>query len=561
MSEQVRNISLRLGIRRRIDGRLADLLAAPDPAAAERESLLAGGSDLLVMLARRLETGDPEAISRLGALAADYPDRPAAVALLRREALSPRNSDLKRMATMVVLQQFLGADLGPEFFITLRDPAQVATDSLVHVLAGADDRNLLLAYLSALEEQQPAALGAVLDSLWRLSDAQAIEVAKLLTQHQDPNLAGRARARLAALRTPVAVEALRVLEFVTPPERQEQARRALRKLALAGAPLPPFPAPPAGARALLTGLDAGGVAAIWFLTPAREGEVALLSLLVSDARGIVDAFGGDSFSVDSFPPPGEIGSLHAGAGAAGARRGGWRSSFDRGAFRPAVDGTAPDAEGNLEQALAAAESDCDFLEIPFETGRRMVAEYQALNWERGVPLPWEYRLLHDIIWRYGPPPPRPRGALRPARPGQDTRRLFSAPYFAGWRLDGPRVQAAAGECRALEGGALPDDLQECARRLAAAFSEDDRRAYAARLRRSVEWLQLAGDLPAARLALRAALDLKALPPTSNPFILGLAERGIHEAARHARGAARVPAHPEPPSLPRRDWRPLPPSSR
>lgn len=546
MSEQVRNISLRLGIRRRIDGRLDDLLAASDPAAAERESLLAGGADLLVLLARRLETGDPEAISRLGALAADYPDRAAAVALLRREALSLRNSDLKRMATMVVLQQFLGADLGPEFFVTLRDPARVATDSLVQVLAGADDRNLLLAYLSALEEQQPAALGAVLDSLWRLTESQAIEVAKLLTQHQDPDLADRARACLAALRTPAAVAALRTLEFVTPPDRQEKVRRALRKLAMAGALLPPFPAPAPGARALLTGLDAGGVAAIWFLTPARDGEVALLSLLVSDARGIVDAFGGDSFSVDSFPPPAEIGSLHAGAGAdpTGARRGGWRSSFDRGAGRPATLDAASDQEGNLEQALAAAESDCDFLEIPFETGRRLVAEYQALNWERGVPLPWEYRLLHDIIWRYGPPPPRPRGALRPARPGQDTRRLFSAPYFAGWRLDGPAVRAAAEGC-ALESSDAPEQLEQCARRLiATAFSEDDGRAYAARLRRSVEWLQFAGDLAAARLALRAALDLKALPPSCNPFVLGLAERGIREAARLGRGvSARVPAHP------------------
>ena len=546
MSEQVSNISLRLGIRRRIDGRLDDLLTAPDPAAAERESLLAGGADLLVLLARRLETGDPEAISRLGALAADYPDRAAAVALLRREALSHRNSDLKRMATMVVLQQFLGADLGPEFFVTLRDPARVATDSLVHVLAGADDRNLLLAYLSALEEQQPAALGAALDSLWRLTESQAIEVAKLLTQHQDPDLADRARACLAALRTPAAVAALRALEFVTPPDRQEKVRRALRKLAMAGAPLPPFPAPAPGARALLTGLDAGGVAAIWFLIPARDGEVALLSLLVSDARGIVDAFGGDSFSVDSFPPPAEIGSLHAGAGAdpAGARRGGWRSSFDRGAGRPAHLDAASDQDGNLEQALAAAESDCDFLEIPFQTGRRLVAEYQALNWERGVPLPWEYRLLHDIIWRYGPPPPRPRAALRPARPGQDTRRLFSAPYFAGWRLDGPAVRAAAEGC-ALEGPDAPEQLEQCARGLiATAFTEEDGRAYAARLRRSVEWLEFSGDLATARLALRAALDLRALPAACNPFVLGLAERGIREAVRLARdGSACVPPQP------------------
>ncbi|HMA35896.1 MAG TPA: hypothetical protein VKY74_15640, partial [Chloroflexia bacterium] len=116
------NISHKLRVRQQIAALLQDLVHTDDPLVRDRRqtSLLGAGHDLLVMVGRCLDTADPQAISRLGTLAAAYPDRPGVVAYLRQEALSPQNSDLKRMATMVVLEQFLDEELGDHFFATLR---------------------------------------------------------------------------------------------------------------------------------------------------------------------------------------------------------------------------------------------------------------------------------------------------------------------------------------------------------------------------------------------------------------------------------------------------------
>src|SRR5689334_18140898 len=85
------NVSHKLRVRQQVAGWLRELVESPDAPVVEacHEALLAAGPDLLVMLGRYLETTDPQAVTRLGRLAAAYPDRPAIVATLRREALDP----------------------------------------------------------------------------------------------------------------------------------------------------------------------------------------------------------------------------------------------------------------------------------------------------------------------------------------------------------------------------------------------------------------------------------------------------------------------------------------
>ncbi len=309
------NVSLKLRSRQQVARQLGELLAADDPRVVEvcHRALLAAGPDLLAMFGRSLDTADPRAVRRLGTLAAAYPDRAAVVGGLRTVARDPQNTDLKRMAAMVILEQFLDEELEPHFFSTLRDPAQVAMNSLVRVLEGAHrDRNLLLAYLSALEEQHPDALATVLDSLSRLPGDQSVEILKLLAQHQDADLAEQAQQLLVQQRTPEALFALRMLDLVMPPARREGLQRAMRKLRMTGAAFPPWAVPPPGTRALLTGIDGRGAAAVWFVVPRPAGPVQLLSLVLSDSAGVADAFGGDDFSPESFPAPAPVGTLHRG---------------------------------------------------------------------------------------------------------------------------------------------------------------------------------------------------------------------------------------------------------
>ena len=559
------NVSHKLGVRRQIARLLRDLLQADDPlvVAARQTALLATGRDLLVMLGRYLDTSDPQAISRLGNLAAAYPDRGAMVALLRRQALDPQHSDLKRMATMVILEQFLAQELEDHFFSTLRDPTQVAMNSLVQVLESAHlDRNLLLAYLSALEEQHPAALVAVLESLGKLSGAQGVEILKLFAQHHDEQLADRACQMLGRQRTLPALRALQMLALVVPPPRRDKVQRVLRKLAMAGVDLPGSPPRPAGARALLTGVDGAGASALWFVVPRADGQVQLLSLLLSDTRGLTDAFGGDNFSAESFPPAAPLGTVHTALdsrAAPGDLRAGGRAPLgtdlslpaDRGAGDAVGDEPLLDDAAELALYQAAADTEADFLEVDFDYGRHLVRVYQEINWAAGLPLPWEYRLLHDIIWRFDPLLPVPAAVPRPARAGQDTTRLLALPYFQSWRLHDAAIYHLAEEMLVRNGG-VPLDLPLPAPLLpglpapgarahplrtpaavlaGALFLPEQRALYAGRLRRSAEWLHQAGDAPAAGLALLAEAEMDATPGGDPPpFLRALVERSVLHAA-------------------------------
>jgi hypothetical protein len=548
----VTNVSQKLRARQHVARLLRDLLATDDPRVMEScaAGLLAAGHDLLVMIARSLAEADPRAIIRLGSLAAAYPDRAAALAFLRQEALDPRNADRKRMAVMVVLEQFLDQPLGDEYFATLRDPSGVAVNSLVQVLEGAQrDRNLLLAYLSAFEEQHPAALGTVLDNLENLSSAQGLEILKLVAQHPDEDLAERALTLLLAGRRAPGLRALRMLELVAPPARRARIARPLRKLSMAGLALPPFAVPPPGARALLTGIDGAGGAGLWFLVPRPDGQIELLSLLLSDSGGIMDAFGGDDFSAGSFPPPAPVGTVHRGLephrvpGAAPAALPVPAAlEAPAGDFAPLVPWPGePWPDDLLEPggASAAPPAEADFLEIPFEYGRRLVAEYQALTWAGGAPLPWEYRLFHDIIWRFGPPPDRsPLPVPRPTT--GDSALLLARPYFQSWDLPSetllPLVEVLRADPAAASGFLLPDSLSPRLRAalitvVRAYFTTEQRARYAGRLRATATWLQCAGDPQAAGLAAQAAADLEARALTRHRFALALAVRSALRAVQ------------------------------
>ncbi len=373
--------SHKLAVHQRLAPHLEDYLLAADPlaGAAARAALLAAGADLLPLMVRRLDTFDPQTIHRLGELAAAYPDRAATVAALRRAALDPRQPDLRRMATMLVLQQFLDQPLDDSYFAGLRDPTGVAVDSLLDVLIRAeDDRNLLLAYLGVLQAQPPAVLAHLLARADRLGPQSRSELLKLIALHDDPALHGGAGEALAALRTPGALLALRMLNLVAPPSQRSGIERALLKLQLSGVALPRFAAVPPAARALRSDMDEAGRVALWFLLPQPTGTSDLLSLYLHPVSGITDAFGSEGFAPASLPPPAPPGTRHRGLAATHDQSPRWSVPFW-------------DAPG------------ADFVEIPFAEGRRLAARYQTLNWGSGTALPWEYRLLHDLIWRFGPP--------------------------------------------------------------------------------------------------------------------------------------------------------------
>src|SRR4051794_23150404 len=108
------NVSYRLQARHDAVALLGELLCADDGARVELQyrALLAYGRDLLAVVPRFLENAQPHDIARLGGLLAAYPDRPAAVAAMRRVALADGISDARRMSAMIILEQWLGQALG-----------------------------------------------------------------------------------------------------------------------------------------------------------------------------------------------------------------------------------------------------------------------------------------------------------------------------------------------------------------------------------------------------------------------------------------------------------------
>ncbi len=375
------DFALKLAVHQRIAPYLDSYLHSADPSvvAEARRFLPAAGADLLPLIVRRLDTVDPQTISRLGDLVAAYPDRAAVLSALRRAARDLRQPDVRRMATMLVLQQFLDQPLDDSYFAGLRDPTALDVDSLLEVLIRAEsDRNLLPAYLGALQAQPPAVLAQLLAQEDRLGPHSRIELLKLAALHNDPDLAGSAGEMLAALRTPAALLALRMLNLIAPPLQRSGIERALLKLKLSGVTLPRFTAVPPSARALQSAPDESGHSALWFLLPQPDGTLDLLSLYLHNLYGLTNAFGNVGFAATGFPAPAPVGTRYSGS-------------------------TAPILP-SPRRSVPFRNAPGDFVEVSFAAGRQLVARYQTLNWGSGTALPWEYRLLHDLIWRFGPVP-------------------------------------------------------------------------------------------------------------------------------------------------------------
>ncbi len=178
----------------------------------------------------------------------------------------------------------------------------------------------------------------------------------------------------------------------------------------------------------------------------------------------------------------------------------------------------------------------------------LVLSYHEFGWAHENPLPWEYRLLHDLIWRFGSPPSTALPPVPAAGHASAAGPLWEHPYFQGWYLDSAPVYGLAEEILStyemplLE---LPDDddppgtcpsafaglVRACSdSRLARCFPVQDRAVYAWRLARSAEWLACAGDVATAALARGAAGSLPGEAIAGNAFALTLLQRSIYRAA-------------------------------
>jgi hypothetical protein len=166
------------------------------------------------------------------------------------------------------------------------------------------------------------------------------------------------------------------------------------------------------------------------------------------------------------------------------------------------------------------------LEATFELGRRLVGEALADNRETQIPVAGALRLLSPWLWGFYSAETPPPHALpeSTAEDGAPVGRLLQHPAFARWTIRSEAILHAAQEALRHPGW----DLEVWVRRLAGELFGEPvvAQVFHRRLLAMSEWLLLAGDETASRLALAAAQALLEVAPQDQPFVLAMVRRDL-----------------------------------
>jgi hypothetical protein len=438
-------------------------------------------------------------LAAIGLVAASI-DHGEITAALRQVVLQPQCTDRERVGAMTILQRFLGQPPDDDLLASLADPESMAISSLEEVL-GLAQRNpaVLIQYIEGLDQQEPDIVLAVIRTLREMGTpatgeaVRVVEPLRLMAHDVREELAAGALQALGAIRLPEAAQALQILIPASALSLQPLAERLLRKLRFAGVPVNPLPPPPPQWRALVSAVDGLGQQNVWFLQDHQQaGYVRFLNVLLSDRAGAVEAVGHTQVPSFMLPPQRPFGTIH--------------------------DVALPDGSGGTLM-----------LEASFPLGRRLVAEALARNRETQIPIAGPLRLLSPWLWGY-------RGDEAPSlptmpQPSAEDRllagHLLHHPAFATWTVRSRAILQAAEEALRYPGW----DLEVWVKRLSGELFADPYMAkvFHRRLATMSEWLLLAGDEKACRLALAAAESMLNTDLPGQPFVQALVRRDLQLA--------------------------------
>ncbi len=501
MAEKRGKIITTLRQRRWIESEIQHMLEARTEAEfMERAIRVAGsGQQVIPVILSSLDTSNSQLLGVLGTIST-YLEADEIASALRRVAMAPERSDRERMAALMILDRFLEEELEEELFGGLQNPQEVAVQSLVEMLNEVEEnRFILLEYVYALKEQPLEIVRVIMDTMRGLEGERTIEPLRLLAQDERRPVAQEAIYLLGTIRSPRAVKALQTLSPTVAPDFQPLVERSVRKLSLSGVPVEPLPPPDQHWRALISPVDGQGNQSLWFIYHAPPQKTCrFLAVLLDDHLGLKSAFGDEEAPTERFPARKPVGVVHF---------------------------------------FTMAETGLMMLETDFEYGRRLVLEGLQRNWATGTPLPPEYCLLNDLLWRYDCPETlyRPQLPVLEGQPGHTveemlpyTTALLDHPAFANWFLQSELVYRATVKMLtqpSWEGDAFQG--KEGLEYLIKSYFDDTTVAlYRSRLEAMSEWLTRAQDDQMARLALVAALALDEVPTENHPLLVRLIEREL-----------------------------------
>lgn len=512
-SQNQKKIITKLRERRQIEADLQRLLLASSEQELHRQAqkiATQGGSQVIPTIVGNLDRADARMLAALGLVAA-FLDHGQVTAALRQVVLQPQVSDRGRIGAMTILERFLGEPPDDDLLANLADPESVAMSSLEEALRQSEGNPaVLIPYVQGLDRQEPDVVLAVVRALRAratgagLGRESSVEPLRMMAQDVREEIAAEAMQALGSIRLPGAARALQTLIPISAPALRPLAERLLRKVQFAGVETAPLSPPSPEWRALVSTLDGRGHQHVWFIM-ANQGtdQARFLSVLLSDRAGAVEAVGHTQVPILMLPPQRPLGHLH--------------------------DVALPDGSGALLM-----------LEASFDLGRRQVLESLAHNRRTQIPVAGPLRLLSPWLWEYSGADTLPPSSLPEDLDLQDseseallqarslTGSLVDHPAFSTWTAGGIVPQDAFQ--RALEGAVRHPgwDLEVWVRRLAndLLVEPEVTQVLNRRLAAMSEWLLLAGDERAARLAWVAAGEFLEENPQDQPFVLALIRRDL-----------------------------------
>jgi len=515
MMEERGKIITSLRHRRSVEAAMRQMLEATSSQEFEAmaEQIARQGPQVIPVLVANLDTTDARFRGVLGSVARHL-ERSEISYALREVVMEPWRSDQERTTALMILERFLGEEIGDSLYLELSDPLEVARQSLREAAEeAAEDHQAYVEYLRSLEgEPQEVAL-LVLQAAETMEPDTTVEPLRLLAQDSRETVARESIRLLGTIRVPQAASALRNLLPCLADERRAWAERSLRKLTLAGVQAEP-PAPAEGrCRLLVSPVEGQGNRSIWVLEQAGdENRLNLLAVMLEEGCGITDCYGAEGLTETPLNWSPEPGAVH-------------RLSLPRRGYV------------------------LDLLEADPGYAVRLLAEGTARALECEGRLPLAYRVWGPVLWQYDLPDPRPVQLPEVAKERmpqllKGSRQLLTHPALDSWAPLEPWVYAMLtpwdrGIAPSL---ALPQGA-ELAHRLVERYWDAERLETSRRwLLANSEWFLMADEEELAGLALAAAQGLTMESRTRHPLLLALAERALILAwdSRQRSQASQVP---------------------
>ncbi len=296
--------------RRNMEQALRALADVPNAYERERQAraLAEHGTAIIPAFVNQLEMDHPGMRGGLGLLA-QYLDRQAIIAALRRVAADVKRSPVARVNAITILERYLDEDIDVQLAPDMQTARIIARQNAEEALRLAENQPLvLMEYAEQLLDEPLEIVYAVVRVISDLEDPNAARLLAAIASRAPAGVVRMILHRLGTQRDTIAYESLSILAHLLPDELAAYARRQMRKLRMAGISLDEDNR----LRCLWSPTSSTGQSMMWFIrqgTPTGH-KADLLLLVLHPMAGVITADASPDIPLDELPYPAPVGHEH-----------------------------------------------------------------------------------------------------------------------------------------------------------------------------------------------------------------------------------------------------------